>query len=56
MSVCFFDALPSGEYSHFMIIAGFSKSIFFCKVSSPVKKSYLPTFSEDEAEIIAGSV
>ena len=53
MSVCFFKSLPNGEYSNLSIVANFSNSHFFGKTSPPVKNSYLPTFSDDKAEISA---
>ena len=51
MSVCFFNSLPNGKYSNFIIAAGFSNSSFPGKTFLPVKTSYLPTFPDDKAEI-----
>ena len=53
MSVCFFNSLPNGEYSSLLFIAAYSSSPFSGKTSSPVKNSYLPTFSDDNGEILA---
>lgn len=53
MSVCFFNSLPDGEYSHFLVVAAFSNCPFSGKTSSVVKNPYLPTFHDDNAEILA---
>ena len=38
MSVCAFNSLPSGEYSHLFIVAAFSSKSFPNKTSLPVNK------------------
>ena len=53
MSVCFYNSLPNGEYSNLLILASFSNKSFAVKTSSPVKNFYLPTFLDDNAEILA---
>ena len=52
-SVCFFKSLANGEYSNFLVLAVFSNKSFSGKISFPVKNSCSPTFSDDEAEILA---
>ena len=53
MSVCFFNSLPNGKYPYLLILAAFSNKSFFDKTSCPVKNSYLPTFTNNKAEILA---
>ena len=53
MSVCFFNSLSNREYSNLLISAAFSTSPFSGRTSLPVKNSYLPTFSDDNAEVLA---
>ena len=53
MSVCFLTFLPNGEYSNLLIVAAFSSKSLSGKTSWPVKNSYLPTFPDDKAEILA---
>ena len=53
MSVCAFNSLPNGEYSNILIAAGFSNKSVFDKTSFPVKNSYLLTFPDDKAGILA---
>ena len=53
MLVCAFNFLPNKEYSNLLIVAGFSNSSFSCKTSLFVKSSYLPTFPDDKAEMLA---
>ena len=49
MLVCAFNFLPNKEYSDLLIVAAFSN----CKTSLFVKSSYLPTFPDDKAEMLA---
>ena len=51
--VCFFNSLPNGESLNLLIAATFSKKSFSGKASFPVKNSYLLTFPDDKAEILA---
>ena len=51
--VCFFNSWPNGKYSNIFIVAAFSSKSFSGKTSLPVKKSYLLTFPDDKAEILA---
>ena len=53
MSVCAFNYLRNGEYPNLFIVAAFSNKYFSGKISSPVKNSYLLTFLDDKAEILA---
>ena len=53
MPVCFFNSPPNGEYSNLLILPAFSNSPFPGKTSSPIKNSYLLTFPDDKAEILA---
>ena len=53
MSVCFFNSLPNGKYSIFLIAVAFPNQFFSGKTSSPVKNSHLPTFPDDKAKILA---
>ena len=52
-SVFFFNSQPNCEYSNLLIPAAFSNSPFSGKTSSPVKNSYLPTFPDSKAEVLA---
>ena len=45
--------LPDGKYSTLLTAAAFSSKSFSDKTSLPVKNSYLPTFPDDKAEILA---
>ena len=51
--VCFSKAFPNGEYSNLFNAAVFSNKSFYNKTSFPVKNSYLLTFPDDKAEILA---
>ena len=53
MSVCAFNYLPKGKHSNLFIVAAFSSNSFSGKTSLPVKDSYLLTFPDDKAEILA---
>ena len=55
MSVWAFTSLPDGEeHSNlFSVAAAFSNKSFSDKICLPVKNSYLLTFSDDKAEILA---
>ena len=56
MIVCFFNSIPNSEYSNLSIVSAFSKSSFSCKTSSPDRKLYLTTFTDDKGEILATSL
>ena len=51
--VCLFNSLPNGEHSNLMTAAAFSDNSFSGKTSLPLKNSYLLTFPDDRAEILA---
>ena len=53
MSVCFFKSLPNYKYSNLLIVAAFPSKSFSGKTSLPVKNSYLSTFPDNKAEILA---
>ena len=53
MSVCFLNSLPNGEFSNLLIVAAFSVNTFPGKTSLPVQNSYIPTFHDDKADILA---
>ena len=53
MSVCAFNSLPNSEYSNLFVVAALSSMSFTGKTSLPVKNSYLLTFPDDKAEILA---
>ena len=53
ISVCFFNSLTNGEFSNLLIVAAFSNKSFSYKTSFPVKNSYLLTFVDEKAEILA---
>ena len=53
MSVCAFNSFPNGEYSNLFNAGAFSSKSFSGKTSLPVKNSYLLTFPDDKAEILA---
>ena len=53
MSVCIFNFLPNGEYSNLFIIAAFPKKTFSGEASLLGKNSYLLTYPDDKAEILA---
>ena len=53
MSVCAFNTSPNCEYSNHFIVATFSNKSFSGKTSLPFKNSYLLTFPDDKAEILA---
>ena len=51
--VYFFSSLPNREYSNLFNKAAFSSKSFSGKTSLSVKNSYLLTFLDDKAEILA---
>ena len=53
MSICAFNSLPKGQYSNLFIVAAFSSKSFLGKTSLPVKNSYILTFPDDKAGILA---
>ena len=55
MSVYAFNSLPKGKNSNLFIIAAFSRKYFSVKkkTSLAVRNSYLLTFPDDKAEILA---
>ena len=53
MSVCAFNFFLNGEDLNFFILAGFSSKSYSGKTSLPVKNSYLLTFPDNKAEILA---
>ena len=53
MSVCAFNSLPKGQYSNIFIVAALSSKSFSGKIYLPVKNSYLLTFTDNTAEILA---
>ena len=53
MSVCAFNSLPKGQYSNIFIVAALSSKSFSGKIYLPVKNSYLLTFPDNTAEILA---
>ena len=53
MSICFLNSLPNGKYSSLLIVAALPNNSFPGKIPFPVKNSYLPTLSHDQAEILA---
>ena len=53
ISVCAFNSLPNGEYSNLLNGAAFCNKSFLDETSLPVENSYLLTFSDDIAEILA---
>ena len=53
MSVCVLNSLHNSEYSNLLIVVSFSNSLSLVKHFSLVKNSFLPTFSDDKAEILA---
>ena len=53
MSVCAFNSLPNGENSNLFIVAAFYSKSFSGKTSLPAKNSYVLTFPDDKAEILA---
>ena len=53
MSVCAFNSLLNDEHSNLLVVAAFSSKPFSGKRSLPVKYSYLLTFPDDKAEILA---
>ena len=56
MSVCTFNSSPKEEYSNLFIVAAFSNGSFSGKTSLPARNSYLLTFPDDKAEILAFSL
>ena len=52
MSV-FFNSLPNYEFSNIYNVATFSNKFISGKTSLPVKYSYLPTFCDDKADVLA---
>ena len=55
MPLCFFNSLSNSEYSNHLIVAAFSSKSFSGKTFLPVKNSFLLTFLDDKAEILAKS-
>ena len=53
MLVCAFHSLSKSKYSNLFNVVTFSNKSFSGKTSSPVKSSYLLTFPEDKADILA---
>ena len=53
MSECAFNSLRNGEYLNVFIVAAFSNKSFSGKTPFPVKHSYLQTFLDNKAEILA---
>ena len=53
MSVFAFSSLPNREYSNLFTEADFYCKSFSGKTSLPVKTSYLLTFPDDKAEMLA---
>ena len=53
MLICAFNSLPKAEYSNLFIIAAFASKSFSGETFLPVKNSYLLTFPDDKAEILA---
>ena len=51
--VCFFNSFPNGVYSNLLIEAAFSSKSFSGKLSFPVKNSFLLTFPDDKADLLA---
>ena len=54
MPVCAFNSLPKGKYLNIFIVAAFSSKSFSGKTSLQVRNSYLLTFPDDKAKILAG--
>ena len=52
MSIYFFNSKLNGKYSNLLIVGAISNKSFSIKKSSLVKNSYLPTFTDDKAEIL----
>ena len=53
MSVCIFNSLPNGVYSNLFIVAAFPKKTCSGETSLLGKNSYLLTYPDDKAEILA---
>ena len=53
MPICAFNSLPKDKYLNFFIVATFSSKSFSGKTSLPIKNSFLLTFPDDKAEILA---
>ena len=54
MSVSAFNSLPKGKYSFFVVVAAaLYRNSYPGKTSLLVKNSYLLTFPDDKAEILA---
>ena len=51
--VGFFNSLPNGEYSNLFNATAFSSKPFSGKTSLPVKNSFLLTFPDEKAKILA---
>ena len=45
--------MPHGKYSNILSVAAFSNNPYAAKIFLPVKNSYLLTFFDDKAEILA---
>ena len=53
MLFCAFNSLPKCKYSNLFIVAAFYSKSFSGKTSLSEKNSYLLTFPDDQAEILA---
>ena len=53
MSVCASNSLPKGKYSNFFIAAALYRNFYLGKTSLLVQNSYLLTFPDDKADILA---
>ena len=53
MLFCAFNSLPKGKYSNLFIETAFSSKAFPGKTYLSVKSSYLLTFPNDKAEMLA---
>ena len=53
MSVCAFHSLANREHSNLFTVAAFYCKSFSGKTSFPVKNSYVLTFIDDKAQILA---
>ena len=54
--VCFAKDFSNGEYSNLFNAAAFSTKSFSAKTFLPVKDSYLLTFRDEKAKILAVSL
>ena len=53
MALFLFNSLPNGKCSTLLILAAFSHKACSDKTSLPVSNSYLSTFPDDNAEMLA---